>query len=531
MQAGKAWVRAEKITEKRNMVQKGSITIYLLLTLMLILAVIFTMLESLRAEQLNLMAKENAQQIMESVFSQYDREIFERYQLFFYEIPWEDEADFSAVYSMAEKVASAAFAPHTFAGTRNAFLYRVRLSDTKTENYELATDRKGQAFIKQAAACAKEKAPTEALEKAVGWLEEAGRQEEEAGSFSEIENGAFDAMKKTEKPPQGQKTQGQKTAGNGTVSGDKAAAGANPAGTAVTNPAGTANPLESMKKIKKTGIISLVVNPQKEISAASLEKETMLTKRTLHTGTAEKENINIADKIWMLHYVDQYFSDFTGTAGTALSYEKEYIAAGKSKDSDNLKAVVNRLLLLREACNYASIKQDVKKCELALTIAASICGVTGTSVLTAAVQQGILLAWAYGESILDVRTLLEGGKISFFKTTGEWTLELEQLAQVKDSWLTAKECETGMAYGSYLDLFLLLQSPETTAMRCLTLIEKNIQALEGKEHLQMDRMVTSMECTFTYEAKPLFLKLVPQLKDRISGYFMVKKESYGYGTK
>ena len=88
-----------------------------------------------------------------------------------------------------------------------------------------------------------------------------------------------------------------------------------------------------------------------------------------------------------------------------------------------------------------------------------------------------------------------------------------------------------MAYGSYLDLFLLLLSRETTAMRCLTLIEKNIQALEGKEHLQMDRMVTSMECTFTYEAKPLFLKLVPQLKDRISGYFMVKKESYGYGTK
>lgn len=525
----KEWniLRITKMWLKKNTEQKGSVTIYLVMTLVLILAVVFSMLEALRTEQLNLLAEENAQQIMESVFSQYDKEIFERYQLFFYELPKGDEADFSKVYDTAERVSSSAFAPH--ASGKNAFLYRGTLSDAKVDSYELATDENGQAFIRQAVECAKERVPTDALEKLAGLLEETCRQEEQTGSFSDIEKNAVDAIAKTDKKSQEKSTSGSSPAAQNKNTSDSST---------VSESAGTktdstvikkyGNPLESMQNIKKTGILSLVVNPQKEVSASSLEKEKMLTKRTLDTGTAVKEDRNIVDKVWLLRYIDQYFSDFTGAAGNALAYEKEFIVIGKNSDTENMKAVVNRLLLLREACNYVSIKQDVKKCELALTIAASICGVTGTSVLTTAVQQGILLAWAYGESILDVRTLLEGGKISFFKTEAEWTLELEQLKKVNNSWLTAKESGTGMDYSSYLDLFLLLQSPETIAMRSLTIIESSVQMQEGKEHVRMDRMISAMECTFTYEAKPLFLQFVPQLKNRVSGYYMAKKEKYSY---
>ena len=43
---------------------------------------------------------------------------------------------------------------------------------------------------------------------------------------------------------------------------------------------------------------------------------------------------------------------------TALSYELEYLLCGKESDEKNLKATVNKLLLLREGVNFVYILAD-----------------------------------------------------------------------------------------------------------------------------------------------------------------------------
>ena len=49
-----------------------------------------------------------------------------------------------------------------------------------------------------------------------------------------------------------------------------------------------------------------------------------------------------------------------------------------------------------------------------------------------ALQKLLMLAWAYGESLLDVRTLLAKGKVPMLKAETEWKLPLEKLGMLAE---------------------------------------------------------------------------------------------------
>ena len=66
-------------------------------------------------------------------------------------------------------------------------------------------------------------------------------------------------------------------------------------------------------------------------------------------------------------------------------------------------------------------------------------------------------AWAYGESLLDVRTLLAKGKVPMLKAETEWKLPLEKLGMLAE---VLKECDAGggngQSYEDYLSGLLIL---------------------------------------------------------------------------
>ena len=91
------------------------------------------------------------------------------------------------------------------------------------------------------------------------------------------------------------------------------------------------------------------------------------------------------------------------------------LIGGKDNDADNLRVTVDRLLLLREGLNMASLMAMPDKQSEAMALAVTLAGATVNPAIIEAVKYGILAAWAYVESVLDVRTLLDGGKISLVK--------------------------------------------------------------------------------------------------------------------
>ncbi|WP_278320651.1 DUF5702 domain-containing protein [Faecalimonas umbilicata] len=91
-----------------------------------------------------------------------------------------------------------------------------------------------------------------------------------------------------------------------------------------------------------------------------------------------------------------------------LSYEMEYILEGKESDQQNLEAVVKKLLLMRSGANYLYLLTDAGKQAEAETLAVSLSTAIALPVLTGLVKQAILVAWAFGEAVMDIRALLDG---------------------------------------------------------------------------------------------------------------------------
>ena len=112
----------------------------------------------------------------------------------------------------------------------------------------------------------------------------------------------------------------------------------------------------------------------------------------------------------------------------------EYLIGGKTSDVANLKVVVRRLLLIREGINLAYLETDVQKSQEALTLALGVTSAVGNPELAEPVKHAILAAWAYAESVSDVRILLDGGHVSLIKTEAQWRTSLEHLTSPLVLW-------------------------------------------------------------------------------------------------
>ena len=79
------------------------------------------------------------------------------------------------------------------------------------------------------------------------------------------------------------------------------------------------------------------------------------------------------------------------------------------------------------ALNYVYLMGDSVKKSEAMALAATISTLLLIPEAAEAVKQLILLAWAAGEGVIDIRSLLSGNKSSASKTSDNWQLTLASL--------------------------------------------------------------------------------------------------------
>ena len=85
----------------------------------------------------------------------------------------------------------------------------------------------------------------------------------------------------------------------------------------------------------------------------------------------------------------------------------EYLLSGKKSDRENLKEAVNKVLMLRGSMNLLYLLNSPDKKAEAEALAAAV--TAGIIPAQMAVSFLILTLWAFGEAVLDVKTLLAGG--------------------------------------------------------------------------------------------------------------------------
>ncbi len=121
------------------------------------------------------------------------------------------------------------------------------------------------------------------------------------------------------------------------------------------------------------------------------------------------------------------------------------------------------------------------------------------------VAEMLRLCWAYGESILDLRELLKGGKIALMKDASSWQLSLANLTHLQEEQSDQHSSLKGLDYSWYLRLLLLTEDEDSLTESMMDLMEHQIRHKEGHEGFRLDNCLVSMKLLFRARQDDLFL--------------------------
>ncbi len=271
--------------------------------------------------------------------------------------------------------------------------------------------------------------------------------------------------------------------------------------------------LDGVLDFQGMSILDLVVKDASELSNAQINLDTLPSNRTLQQGISsyqiENSNEALAGVMVRNYLLEHYYCKTDEENSQGLVYEVEYLLEGKDSDKENLESVVNKLIWMRIGVNYACIYQSVSMKAEVSAMALSIATAAAVPVLQPAIEQALILGWAYGETIMDIRSLLSGKRVPLVKTQADWQLGLSglmTLGSTEDSY-ESKDVEGGISYEEYLSILLYLEDKEVLLMRGLDMLEQRMQYTEGLTYFKVDQCITSLEFTntatvvggFTYE--------------------------------
>lgn len=181
-------------------------------------------------------------------------------------------------------------------------------------------------------------------------------------------------------------------------------------------------------------VLSKAVPGDYSISEKAMDLAFVPSQRELSVGmgkAAGTEN-QVLQKQWFISYLCDYLKQAQEMlpkqrAEGGLDYQLEYVIAGKATDRENLDVVVKRILLIREGMNYVFLLTHPELKQKAETLALVLAGMTGNEGIIKSLEQLILLGWAYGESLTEVRQLLNGKELTVIKDTADWQVPLSGL--------------------------------------------------------------------------------------------------------
>lgn len=367
--------------------------------------------------------------------------------------------------------------------SQNKTFFSMRADRMFEPSYVLATDQNGAVFLHMAAAFMKESITTQAAQE----IYEKYTNQNEVQKENTIEEDAVE------------------NAGEMLARAKEDADSSQEIETVEENE----NPLEAaahLKKAMKSSVLGFVLEDTSCISQKEMNLENEIQRRQLNQGTSEIEiQSDWYEKVLVLEYAKDCLSSYANVLQHhSASYELEYLIGGKEADSENLEKTVQNLIAYRCAANAVFVLSDFEMMQKAQTIAAALAGFTANPVIIKTVETAIVGAWAYLESVQDVRTLLAGGKIALLKNKQQWTTDLNHLLDCFSVQSKAKECENGLNYEDYLKQLLFLLDEQTFAYRLLNVVEQNLKCMQENENVRMDFMIVQFNYETELLAEPLF---------------------------
>lgn len=471
------------------MKSKGSVTLFLCLLLAVILGVFQVLFQSLRIAGGRVQAEAGVEEGLYSVFSGYHRELFDKYRIFFL-----DAGYGSNVFrpDLMLNIVEKSFDESCYSGKREN-LWNCRREMSAVTGYTLATDNNGAAFFEQAVDYMKDTLGIQGIQFLADQLVQRKSIVEEQKIQSDYDN-AKEAQEIYEKKREEQEAEGSlylQDEGDASTTSEAADV------SQVEVPVDFQNPLDIIGQVQKMGLLGLVFPSDGQLSQAEICLEDQPSRRPLESGMGAGIAIpeeGTLEHLFFLQYMMRYLGCFgKDQPQEGLSYQLEYVIGGKDSDRENLEFTVKKLLAVRTAANMVHLMTDTAKQAQVHQMALVIGSAVGMPFLEGVISLALQAAWSFGESILDIRSLLNGGKVPLVKDAGSWQLSLENLGRILELLNQEPDsADQGMTYQQYLQLLLFMQNGQTRVKRVMDVVEQQIRA-GGQENFYLDRCVYSLE--------------------------------------
>lgn len=431
----------------------GEITVFLALIFILLVSFIGSLMEGASIQMAKNYRRADMNRAMESVFAEYQRELLEEFDVFGMDGSY--ESGFWSEEAVLERLD----------------YYGAAQIDNEIRRIQLLTDHGGQAFREQAARYVEERYGLESLNNLLGNTGLWKQQEEESDAYQRKEEEANRNLDRL------------------LMENEEALPTEN-------------NPLTNISAMKRKPLVELVMPKNKMVSGKQYEIQNLVSGRERQTGYGTFDDVEEEKSVSTLAFGEYLLRHFRCVAdesetvnGGGLDYELEYILGGRSSDRENLEEVTKKLLLIRFVPNYAFVSNDAEKRAEAEAMALTLCSLILAPEITEAVTQVLLLGWAFGESIMDIRSLMDGKRVPLLKNQESWQLQLSALLTLgtEEDQSEGLDTESGLTYKEYLRIMFFLGQKETQTMRALDMIELRLRTEKGLTWFYADSCISRME--------------------------------------
>lgn len=527
---------------------KGSITIFLSLALLFVIALIGSLLESARVTVAGEVALDNSYLAEQNILAEYQRELWNDYHVFFVDLSslnGEEGAIKLANSYMAKMMPGG---KGDFLGTTASFT-SLNFKENMTENGCYFFAKQAAAYMKYGAAAGVGKKlinnadliktaedgtdtlrkglkiKVEAEKKLIELEREKKKLEEKANDIKkgadnvrEIIGGEVKAQSKSEplgieeakgpkvqkseeQNPVAKKLEAQKSEVQKLVAQKSEVQKAEAKRTEVQDdtPKYTEKEVaDAKKKYKESqknlddatgdgsagGTLGFFISGDKKVSKRKISSTTWNDVKTEKEGKTD-----LVEKGFLILYAKAHFKNFLykvkeDDKKEALRYGLEYLIAGKESDEANLSSVANRIFGLRTIVWYGYFLTRKDKMVEAEAIAAAIASVLALPAAIEIIKYGIVMGWSMDEARKEVKSLLKGEDIPL---------------------LPGKSEGVKLKYQSFLDSFLVIASGKLP-VRMVKLIEQNIK-LRYYQGFRADSMYAGVNGEVSVKTMPRIFRL------------------------
>lgn len=467
---------------------KGSITLYLSISMSLILSLICYTVESSHLSALSCRAEGVSYICQDSLFSNYCLQLLDKYGLFAL-----NSQDINIEQSLLNYAKANCKTPKGILGCHSSLL-QLNINNVDMDSITYMTDNDGQIFIEQVNEYLRYINVSHIIESLIDISDtdfpDIYSQSEDG--IPDINFGSIDVSMIDEYTDKN-----IERTGNTTENIDN-----------IDSTSFLPSAIANLSHHLEYSLLACLVDNPSSVSTAAIEK-TFLPSVTCQLsedglkasyGYFKDASKITKEKAGLCQYAYEMFGCYTDpNKDEPLQYQLEYIISGQDSDDVNLLNAAYQLIALRTGLNLVHLVSDSDKFNAAWSIAQSASAVPGLSYI---IQGTILTVWATAEAIIDVRLLLEGNNIPLLKSSIDWRLSINGLTsfskQTVSSQSSTSDTNTGLSYSQYLRMLIAAQNIVSVSFRILDLIQMDI-CHTIDEDFRISKCVTGAKIHFAYE--------------------------------